>query len=117
EDWNDLRHFKTERTVLVGKRGAVTLRFVLLPFGRVRPDLDALSGERSPVAGAAYGSRHPEAALADPIHDRRTLAVVVGPARHRLGRCEAIRAGRQQEPRSSGCRDQSECGEQVAAVE
>ena len=56
EDWNDLRHFKAERAVLVGERGAVTLRFVLLPFDRVRPDLDALSGKWSPVVGAAYGS-------------------------------------------------------------
>ena len=34
--------------------------------------------------------------LADPIHDRRALAVVVGPARHRSGRCQAFRAGGQQ---------------------
>src|SRR5215475_14511948 len=55
EDRNDLRHLETERSVLVGERGAVALRLVLLPFHRVRPDLDALSGERSPVAGAAHG--------------------------------------------------------------
>src|SRR3978361_2549527 len=42
EDGNDLRHLKTEHPVLVGERGAVTLRLVFLPFGRVRPDLDAL---------------------------------------------------------------------------
>src|SRR5690348_14730681 len=71
EDRNNLRHLKTERPVLVGERGSVTLRLVLLPFDRVRPDLDALSGERSPVACAAHGSRHPEAALADTLHEDR----------------------------------------------
>src|SRR3978361_1064478 len=79
ENGKNLRHLKTEHPVLVGERGAMTLRFVLLPFGRVRPDLDALSGKRSPVACAAYGAAHPEATLADPIHGRRTLAVIVGP--------------------------------------
>src|SRR6201995_5666734 len=62
EDRNDLRHLETECAVLVGDRGAVALRLVLLAFDRVRPDLDALSGERSSVARAAHGSRHPEAA-------------------------------------------------------
>src|SRR5215467_2773511 len=46
EDRNDLRHLKAELAVLVGERSAVTVRLVLLPFGRVRPDLDALPGER-----------------------------------------------------------------------
>src|SRR5436305_3217118 len=55
EDGNDLRHLKTERPVLVGEGGSMTLRLVLLPFSRVRPDLDALPGERRPVACAAYG--------------------------------------------------------------
>src|SRR6187200_3291574 len=93
EDGNDLRHLETERAVLVGERGSVTLRLVLPSFGRVRPNLDALSGKRSPVACAAYGATHPEATLADPLHDRRALAIVVRPARHRLGRCDALRAG------------------------
>ena len=100
----------------------MTLRLVLLPFGRVRPDLDALPGEWSPVAGAADGAAHPEAALADPVHDCRALAVVVRPARHRLGRCEAVRAGRQQESgnpacQNPGCQDGAADGEEVAAVE
>src|SRR5262245_31176823 len=98
EDGNDLRHLETERPVLVGERGAMALRLVLLPFGRVCPDLDALPGERRPIAGAAYGAAHPEATLADPLHDRRALAVVVGPAQHRRRRCEALRAGGQQDP-------------------
>src|SRR6185369_2128872 len=102
EDGNDLRHLEPELAVLVGERGAMTLRLVLLPFGRVRPDLDALPGEWSPVAGAADGTAHPEAALADPVHDRRALAVVVRPTRHRLGRREAFSAGRQQEPGDPG---------------
>ena len=76
----------------------MALRLVLLPFGRVRPDLDALPGKRSPVACAAYGAAHPEATLADPVHDRRAFAVVVRAARHRIRRCEAFRAGRQQQP-------------------
>src|SRR6195256_4007386 len=49
EDGNDLRHLEAELAVLVGERGAMTLRLVLLAFGRVRPDLDALAGQRSPV--------------------------------------------------------------------
>src|SRR6478735_8894092 len=76
EDRNDLRHLEAELAVLVGERGAMTLRLVLLPFGGVRPDLDALPGQRSPVAGATYGAAHPEATLADPLHDRRAPAVV-----------------------------------------
>src|SRR6185436_17503070 len=39
EDRNDLGHLETELAVLVSERGPVTLRLVLLPFGRVRPDL------------------------------------------------------------------------------
>src|SRR5436190_100868 len=118
EDGNDLRHLETERSVLVGERGSMTLRFVLLPFGRVRPDLDTLSRERSPVACAAYGATHPEATLADPIHDRRALAVVVRPARHRIGRCDAFRADGQQQPGNPGCQDDGPAsGQEVAAVE
>src|SRR3954468_13194600 len=75
EDRNDLRHLETERAVLVGERGAMTLRLMFLPFRRVRPDLDALASERCAVAGAADGAAHPEAAFADPVHDGRALAV------------------------------------------
>src|SRR6478672_7986137 len=117
KDGNNLRHLKTERPVRVGERGSMTLRLVLLSFGRVRPNLDALPGERSPVACAAYGATHPEAALADPIHGRRALAVVVGPARHRRGRCEALRARRQQEPGTAGCQYRAASDEDIAAVE
>src|SRR5215813_10860879 len=117
KDGNNLRHLKTERPVLVGERGAMTLRFVLPPFGRVRPDLDALPRKWRPVACAAYGATHPEAALADPIHDRRALDVVVRPAPHRVGRCEAFRAGRQQQPGNPGCQDGAASGEEVAASE
>src|SRR5262245_53116672 len=102
KDRNDLRHLEAELAVLVGERGAMTLRFVLLPFGRVRPDLDALPDKRCPVACAAYGATHPKSTLADPGHNRRAFAIVVGPARHRRGRCEALCAGRQQEPRNAG---------------
>src|SRR5215216_848434 len=77
EDRNDLRH--------------LTLRLMFLPFRRVRPNLDALAAERSAVAGAAHGAAHPEAALADPIHDCRALAVIVRPARHRSGRGDTLR--------------------------
>src|SRR5580692_7064540 len=93
KDGNNLRYLETERPVLVGERGSMTTLLFLPPFGRVRPDLDALPGERSPVACAAYGTRHQEAALADPLHDRRALEVVVGPPRHRNGRYEAFRVG------------------------
>src|SRR6478735_4079266 len=64
KDGNDLRHLKTEYPVLVGERGPMALRFVLLPFGRVRPNLDALIGQRSPVACVANGATHPETTLA-----------------------------------------------------
>src|SRR5882672_8966079 len=117
KDGNDLRHLESERPVLVGERDSMTLRFVLLPFGRVRPNLDALPGKRSPVACAAYGATHPEATLANPIHDRRALAVVVRSARHRIGRCEAFRAGGRQEPGNPDCQDRPAGGEEVAAVE
>src|SRR5262245_22815894 len=117
EDGNDLRDLKTERAVLVGQRGAMTLRLVLPPFGRVRPNLDALPGKRSPVAGAAHGATHPEAPLADPIHDRRAFAVVVRTARHRLGRCDALRARGQQESGHPDRQDTAASGKQVAAVE
>src|SRR4051812_15787421 len=91
EDRNDLRHLQAERAVLVGERRAMTALVFLPPFSGVRPNLDALAGERSPVARAAHGARHPEAALADPVHDRRAFDVVVGSARHRRGRSEALR--------------------------
>ena len=97
EDRNDLRHLQTERPVLVGERRAVTLRFVLLPFGRVRPYLDALSREWRPVARAAHSARHPETTLADPLHGWRALEVIVRAARHRGRRRKVVRARRQQE--------------------
>src|ERR1700752_3250381 len=50
EDGNDLRDLKTERAVLVGERGAMTLWLVLPPFGRVRPDMDAVRRQRTPGA-------------------------------------------------------------------
>src|SRR5205823_2399882 len=114
EDGNDLRHLKTEHPVLVRERSSMTLRLVLLPFGCVRPNLDALPGKRSAVTCAAYGATHPEATLADPIHSRRALAIIVGPARHRRGRCEAFRAGGQQEPGDPGCQDGPASGEEAA---
>src|SRR6187200_2931670 len=113
KDRNNLRHLKTERAVLVGERSPMTALVFLPPFGRVRPNLDALPGERSPVACAAYGATHPEATLADPIHDRRALAVVVGPARHRRGRREALRARGQQQPGHPGCQDGAASSEEV----
>src|SRR6476619_7058427 len=117
EDRNDLGHLETELAVLVGERGPVTLRLVLLPFGRVRPDLDALLGERGSVAGTAHGAAHPEPALADPIDNRRALLVVVGSTRHRRGRREACRACGQQEPGNPGCEGGAAGSEEVAAVE
>src|SRR5262249_21910837 len=117
EDGNDLRHLETKRPVLVGERGSMTLRFVLLPFGRVRPNLDALPGKRSPVAGAAYSAARREAAVADRSQVRGALAVVVGTARHGGGGCEPFRAGGQQEPGNAGCEQGPASGEEVAAVE
>src|SRR5215472_11425854 len=117
KEGNNLRHLKTERPVLVGERGSMALRLALLPFNRVRPDLDALAGKGSPVACAAHRATHPEAALADPIHDRRALAVVVRSAPHRIGRCEALCAGGQQQSGSPGCQDEAASGEEVATIE
>src|SRR3954469_9232528 len=45
EDRNDLRHLQTECAVLVGERRPMTALVFLPPFGRVRPNLDALPGE------------------------------------------------------------------------
>src|SRR3954468_20273071 len=56
EDGNDLRHLEPELAVLVGERGAMALRLVLLSLGGVRPDLDAQACERRAVAGAAHGT-------------------------------------------------------------
>src|SRR5262249_49405138 len=117
KDGNNLRHLKTERAVLVGERGAMTLRLVLPTLGRVRPDLDALPGKRSPVVCAAYGATHPEATLAPPIPDRPALEVVVRSAPHRIGWCEAFRAGGQQQPGNPGYQNGAACGEEVATVE
>src|SRR6266481_5127760 len=80
KDGNNLRYLKTERPVLVGDRGPMTTLVFLPAFGRVRPNLDALPGERSPVARAANGACHHEAPFADPLHNRRALVVVVGSA-------------------------------------
>lgn len=62
KDRNNL-HLQTELAILLGELGPVTLRIMFLPFGRLRPNLDALLGERSSVACAAYGTAHSEAAL------------------------------------------------------
>src|SRR5262245_24822759 len=117
KDGNDLRYFETERPVLVGERGAMTLRLVLPTFGRVRPNLDALAGKRSPIAGATHGATHPEATLAYPFHDRRALAVVVCPARHRVGRCKAFGARGQQQPGNPGRQRGAASGKEIATVE
>src|SRR6185295_4016787 len=78
---------------------------------------DALPGKRRSVACAAHRATHPEPTLADPLHGRRALAVVVGPARHRRGRGEAFRARGQQEPGKPRGQDGAASGEEVAAVE
>src|SRR5262245_35068143 len=114
---NDLRHLETEHPVLVSERGPMAMRVSLVPFGRVRPDLDALPRKRGSVTCAAHRARHPEAPTADPLHDRRAAKVVVGAASHRRGRCEALRAGGHQEPRNPGCYDGAGSGEEPAAVE
>ena len=114
---NDLRHLKTERPARVGERGSMTMRVSLVSFGRVRPDLDALPRKRSSVARAAHGARHPEAPAADPRNDRRAPQVVVGPALHRRGRREPLRAGGRQEWGNPGCYDAGANGEEAAAVE
>src|SRR5262245_39544023 len=114
---NDLRHLETEHTVRVGERGPMTMRVSLVPFGRVRPDLNALPRERGSVAGAAHGACHPEAAATDPFHDRRVREVVVGTAPHRGSRCEALRMDGQQEG-GNPCRyDGAATGEETTAVE
>ena len=105
EHGNDLRHLETELPFASVRVAPYFLRVVLLPFGGVRPDLDALPRERCPVAGSANGARHPKTTPADPIDDGRALAVVVGAAGHRIGRCEAFGAGGQQQPGNPGRQD------------
>src|SRR5262249_25139388 len=117
KEGNDLRHLETELAVLISERGPMALRLVLLPFGRVRPNLDALSGERSPAAGAPHGAARPETTLARPVHDLRALDVIVGPSRHRLGRCKACRARGQQKSGHSCRQNGAASGDEVAAVE
>src|SRR3954451_21158296 len=117
EDRNDLRHLETEPAVLVGERRAMALRLVFLPFRRVRPNLNALAAERCAVAGAPHGAAHPEPAFADPIDDCRALAVIVRPARHRSGRCDALRESGRQQPGNAGCQDGAAGGKKVATVE
>src|SRR5262249_51569674 len=117
KDRNDLRHLQSELAILVGQRRPVALRLVPLAPAGVRPDPGRLAGRRSPVTRAAYGAAHPEAALADPLHDRRALAVVVGPARHRRCRCEAFCASGQQKPGNAGCQNGAASGDETAAVE
>ena len=56
KDRNDLRHFEAELPVLIGERSAMTLGLMLLPFRRMRPNLDALTAQRSAVAGSAHGA-------------------------------------------------------------
>src|SRR5437660_10551836 len=60
EDRDDLRHLEAERTVLVGQRGAMALRLMLLHFVRVRPDPDAFAGERRDVPRLALRAGHSE---------------------------------------------------------
>src|SRR5262249_26249608 len=82
------------------------------------PNLDALPGQRRPVARAAYGAAHPETALADPVDDLRALDVVVGPARHRRGWRKTLRpSGQQQEPGNAGYQHGATSGDEVAAGE
>ena len=60
----------------------MALRVALVPFGGVRPDLDALAGKWRTVARAPHSARHPETTTANPIYDWRTGAVIVGPTTH-----------------------------------
>ena len=114
---DDLRHLKTEHPVRVSERGPVTVRVSLVPFGGMRPDLDTLPRKRGPIARAASGARHPEAAATDPIHARRAREVVVGPALHRAGRREALRTGGQKQAGNPGHYNRAAGGEEATAAE
>ena len=46
------------------------------------------AGERNAIAGATHGARHPESTLTDPVHDRRTFAIVIRATGHRSSRRE-----------------------------
>ena len=91
EGGDDLRHFKAEHTIRVRKCGPVAVRVPLVSFCGVRPDLNALTRKRGAVTCAPYGARHPEAPTANPVHEQRTRAVVVGSVSHRACRCDARR--------------------------
>ncbi len=96
----------------------MTARVRFLSFGCVRPDLDALACERSAVAGAADGARHPEAAAADLVYDRRALALVVGSAGIEGVGCKALRTGGQHKRGNPGCcHHGAASNEEPAAVE
>src|SRR6476646_8217176 len=95
----------------------MTAEVVLISFSRVRPDLDALTRERCPIARAAYSARHPESAFADPIHDRRAGEVVIGPARHRKCRFQACRMGGRNEGGAPGGHDVASTGKKATAIE
>jgi len=114
---NDLRHFQAKSAFCVRQRRPVALRIALVALGRVGPDLDALAGKRRPVAGAADGAAHPEAAAADPLHDCGAGAIIVGTAPHCTRWLQAFRNGGDGETGNSGHHQGAAGGEQSAAGE
>jgi hypothetical protein len=117
EGRDNLRHFETEHSVRVRQRRPVAPLVTFVSFSRMRPDLDALTLERSAVSSAPHCARHPEATAADTVYDRGAGAVVVRPSLHRLGRCEAIRVSGYEQAGPSGCDEESSRGEDTAAIE
>src|SRR5262245_48220482 len=117
EGRDDLRHLEAEGPVRVGERGSMALRVRLVSLGGMRPDLDALAREGRPVAGAAHGTAHPEAAAADPLHDRCTWPIVVGAARHRARWCQPSRIRGHNEAGHAGSEHRPAASEEATAIE
>ncbi len=113
---HDLRHLEPEAAVLVGERGAVALRLMLLTFRRMRPDLDALARKRCSVAG---GARCPTS-RSRPCRCAarwRAGAIVVGAAAHGRRRREPDGLGWHEEARNAEGDERSAGRQKVAAVE
>ena len=93
----------------------MAVRVTLVAFGRMCPDLDALAGKRSTIAGTADGTAHPETAATNPVHDRRPGPIVVGAAAHRPRRRQPLCTGRDKETGCHGHRDGAAGREDVSA--
>ena len=117
ESRDDLRHLKPEHPICVSERGTMALRVTLVPFGRMRPDLNTLTGKRFAIACTAHSSRHPKTSATDPIYNRGAWTVVVGPASHRERGCKALCVCGDTKAGNSGRYNGAACSEEGTAGE